>query len=287
MLFDAFRAEVFRILRSRSTVFFSVAFVPLMFAIGGVAFHIFTSAKGGDVAAQLGLLGGSQEPVNLVEAFSFAAVNGANGVTQVFMLIIAATVYAGDYRWETWRLISARNDRISLILGKVGAVKLLALVTMGLFLLASLVFFVAQALTTGRPLSFTATDGELGRTILLALLSFLRIVQYGLIALLTAVATRSLLASLFVPFALGFGQSILGSLPVMMLLGLRPDSWTAQLLLPGLAYDTLKNAVSAGADQSVMDQSAILPAAVSLALWIALPLAGAIALFIRQDIAKE
>ena len=36
-----------------------------------------------------------------------------------FVLIGAATIYAGDYRWETWRLISARNTRSNLLAGKV------------------------------------------------------------------------------------------------------------------------------------------------------------------------
>ena len=38
----------------------------------------------------------------------------------MFVLIGAATIYAGDYRWETWRLISARNSRVNLLLAKSG-----------------------------------------------------------------------------------------------------------------------------------------------------------------------
>lgn len=287
MLFDALKAETYRILRNRMTILFSVILVPLLFAIGGVAYHMITESKGGELAEKLGVDIVSRQPVNIAEAFLFAADEGANGATLVFMLIAAATVYAGDYRWETWRLISARNDRTSLILGKVGTVKILALAGMGLFLISSVVFLMAQATIYGRPMSFSLGGAEAGDAVLLAILSFVRIIQFGLVALLTAVLTRSLLASLFVPWALGFGQSILGQLPVMMLLGLKPGDWSAQLMLPGLAYDTLKGQVVPGITNIPGVENAMLPALAGLALWTALPLALAILWFRRQDLSKE
>lgn len=288
MLFDALWAETYRILRNRLAVLFSVVLVPVCFALGGVGYHLISESKGGELAAKLGITAVATQPVNMAEALTSAANHGANGATLVFMLIAAATVYAGDYRWETWRLISARNDRTSLILGKVGTMKLLALSGLGLFLIASLIFFAAQAVIYGRPTSFAMTGGEAGDALLLALLSYIRIIQFSLVALLTAVLTRSLLASLFVPWALGFGQSILGSLPVMMLIGLQPGSWTAQLLLPGLAYDTLKTIVTPGITRVAPGvQDALLPALTGLALWTLLPLVLAIVWFRRQDLSKE
>ena len=66
----------------------------------------------------------------------------------------AAAVYAGDYRWETWRLISARNGRPWLILGKIGVMKVLAMIAMLAMLIAAFIFFVTQALVAGRPMIF-------------------------------------------------------------------------------------------------------------------------------------
>ena len=128
---------------------------------------------------------------------------------------------------------------------------------------------------------------EASHTLLIWLLSYVRVVQFGLLALLTAVVSRSLMASLFVPWALGFGQGILGSLPVMMMLGLKPDGWPAQLLLPGLAYDTLKAAVIPGLARLPMDSSPVAAAVTGLALWTLVPLVVAILLFQRQDLSKE
>ncbi len=288
MLFDALAAETYRLLRNRLTVFWSVLFVPLMFAVGGVIYHLVNKAQGDPVAAAVGLpTTGAGSPLDLAEALTFGANHGANGALMTFMLIAAATVYAGDYRWETWRLISARNDRTSLILGKVGTMKLMAIAATAAMLVSAFVFHLAQALIFERPPTFGLSAGEAGDAALLWLLSYIRLVQYGLVGLLTAVATRSLLAALFVPWALGFGQSILGAPPVMMLLKLHPDGWPAQLLMPGLAYDTLKNLVAPGSARVMTTDAALWPALASLALWCVIPLAVALLLFRRQDLSKE
>jgi ABC-2 type transport system permease protein len=288
MLADSVFSEAYRFTRNRMQVFLSVLLVPILFAIAGTAFHILTKSKGDPMAAKAGIAGmASVTPVNLAEALTFGANHAANGVLLVFMLVGAATVYAGDYRWETWRLISARNDRTFLILGKVGVVKLMALGASLAFILSAFVFYIAQAVVYHRPITFQLEGGDLGHFVLLWLLSYIRIVQYGLIALLAGVMTRSMMAAVFTPWALGFVQSILGAAPVMMILGLKPDGWGAQLLLPGLAFDTLKTAVVPMIVNVPFTDPPVTKAIVSLALWCLVPLVAAIAWFQRQDLSKE
>lgn len=285
MLVDALKSEAYRVSRNRTAVFCSVLLTPLLFIIGGVAFHIITKTKGDALAAKASLPAEmGNQPVNLADALGFTATYGANGVLLAFMLLAAATVYAGDYRWETWRLISARNGRPWLILGKVGVMKALAMIAMLAMLIAAFIFFISQAVVTGRPMAFDLTDFDLGRFLLLWLLSLIRIVQYGLIALLAAVVSRSLLAALFVPWALGFAQSILGG-PLLPLIGWAPTDWASQLLLPGLAYDTLKAAVSPG--PMPLPEGVVMKAITSLTLWCVVPVAASIAWFQRQDLSKE
>jgi ABC-2 type transport system permease protein len=283
MLADALWSETYRLTRNRTIVFLSVFFVPLLFAAGGVAFHFMNKTRGDALAAQAALPGGmGGQPVNLADAFGFAAAHGANGAVLVFMLIAAATVYAGDYRWETWRLISARNARWRLILGKIGVMKLAAVATMAAFLVASMIFFLAQAFIAGRPLTFDVSDMNAGGVSLTALLSYIRIVQYGLVALLAAVVTRSLLAALFVPWVLGFAQSIIGGPIVLAGWG---EMWTSQLLLPGLAYDTLKATLEGGMGAPTAATAS--RSVIGLALWCVIPTAAAVAWFNRQDLSKE
>ena len=284
LLFDAVFSEAYRLTRNRMTVFWSVLFVPVLYFFGGIAYHIITKAKVPElppgIAERMG-----QEPVNIAEGLMTGAGMGANGAILVFMLIGAATLYAGDYRWETWRLISARNSRTNLILGKVAVFKLLALAGMIAFLIASVLNSVSQAVVFARPLGFDMDGAGVGQFLLLWLLSWVRIVQYAMLALLTATLTRSLLAALFVPWVVGFAQSLFGG-PGLALLGWNPQDWLPHLILPGLAFESLKAAIQQGGENPAAN-ALVVKALTSLALWTLIPLAGAIAWFRVQDLSKE
>lgn len=284
LLADSIASEAYRLTRNRMAVFWSVLFVPLLFMVGGVAYHLITKAKTVEMTSKLNLpLSMGHAPLNLADALTIGAAWGANGAILVFTLIGAATLYAGDYRWETFRLISARNSRMNLILGKVAVFKLLALGAMLAFLIASVVFHLSQAIVFERPLSFQFGGAELGQFALMWILAWVRIIQYAMLALLTATLTRSLLAALFVPLVVGFAQSLIGG-PGMSLLSWSPQDWQSQLILPGLAFETLKAAIQQSADPT---GGLIFKALVSLALWTLVPLIGAIAWFNRQDLSKE
>ena len=285
MLADAVRSELYRLIRNRTAVFWSVLFVPLMFSVGGVIFHMVSKDRNAEMAGSVSLPGGlaADAPVNLMDGLAVSLGAVANGGILVFTLIAAATLYAGDYRWETWRLISARNSRVNLLLAKIAVLKLTALATMSLFLIAGLVFSVGEAIVYGKSLGIDADGFDAGQFVLLILLGWVRVVQYAMIALLAAVVTRSMLATLFIPLALGFAQSLMGG-PGLALLNWNPADWQTQLLLPGLAYDTLKTVIRGIPGQP----EGLMPKAVaSLTLWTLVPLAGAIAWFNRQDLSKE
>jgi len=286
MLVDALKAESYRFSLNRVLVFVSVLLTPLLFALGGALFHWVTKTNGEKAAKAANLtVTVPSEAVNLGDAFGFAASGCANGFVLICVLIAAATIYAGDYRWETWRLISARNDRTSLILAKVGVVKIIAIVSSLFFLIASVIFGLTQALVYQRGLTFSIAGGELGGIGLTWLLSYVRIVQFTLVGLLAAVMTRSLLAALIAPWALGFLQSIFGQI-APPLLGMDTGGWTMQLLLPGLAYDTLKAAVE-GPLEAPLTAAVVWKSLIGLGLWTVVPLVAALAWFNRQDLSKE
>ena len=203
----------------------------------------------------------------------------------LFVLIGAATLYAGDYRWETWRLISARNSRTNLLLAKLAAVAGLALAAMALMLVASLAENLIKAGVFNRQLTFSMTGEMAGQFLAFTGLSWLRILQFTMMGMLAAVVTRSLLAALFIPLVVGVAQFF--SPQMLMSMGVMPDAWLAVLINPGAAVDTVKVMAEGGPGAAALPDGIAIKAWVSLALWTFGPLAAALAWFPRQDLSKE
>ena len=144
MLVDAIRAEGFRLSKNKTALFWSLAFVPIIAVVIGAVTNFVL--KGSETK----ILGDTKMPPEIREALTRgtldmgdalvqAAAGLANPLVLLFVLIGAATIYAGDYRWETWRLISARNSRVNLLLAKLAVVAVLALAAMGFMLVASVI----------------------------------------------------------------------------------------------------------------------------------------------------
>lgn len=290
MLADAVRSEAYRFTKNRMAVFWSVGFVPVLFLAIGVAVQMFTKARMTEMQRalppELTAEGGPmamQGVLDLGAALVSQSADFANPIILLFVLIGAAIVYAGDYRWETWRLTSARNSRPYLLLGKVAVVLGVVLAAFVAWLVFGLIGEMLKAAIFGRPLGFTLDGDQVGRLFALSAAMILRTMQFTMIGLLAAVFTRSLLATLFVPMVVAVGQFFL--MQAMPLLGWDATDLQAQLLIPGLAADTLK-ALFEGSQPTAPD-GLIWKAWLSLLLWTAVPLAAAVAWFNRQDLSKE
>jgi ABC-2 type transport system permease protein len=282
MFADAVSAESLRFLRNRSTVFWSVLFVPIASLVISTISVLVMRANTQDMAELVAQLGAGGAPVDLGELLPSLAVGLANPAMLLFLTIGAATLYAGDYRWETWRLITGRNTRLNLMAGKVAVLALTTVAAMLVMLVMSIVNEVIKAAVFERPLAFSVDGDIAGQFLGLFGLSWLRLMQFTMIALMMAVLSRSLLAALFTPLALGAAQAI--GAPMFLGMGLMPDGWTTLLLLPGTAFD----AIVAVIQQEMGAPTEALPKALlGLALWTAVPLSLALWLFNRQDLSKE
>lgn len=286
MLADAVRAESYRLSRNRTALFWSVLFVPLIGLVMSVGAFVFTKINADDLAGKLPPeLALSSAPLNMAEVLTRSVGEFANPAILMFVLIGAATLYAGDYRWETWRLISARNRRTNLITGKLIVVAALILAATLAALVSDLTAGLIQALVFERSLAFQMSGEGWADVALLALLNWARILQFTLIALLAATVTRSLLAALFVPLAIGIGQFFLPNILAPM--GISPDGWLTPLASPGLAVEMLATAIRGGMPAAALPDHAILKGVLSLLAWTVLPFAAAVAWFNRQDLSKE
>lgn len=290
MLVDAIRAEGFRLSKNRTALFWSLLFVPIIsLAIGAVTNFVL---KGSETK----ILGDEKMPAELkaalgrgtldmADALVTAAGNLANPLVLLFVLIGAATLYAGDYRWETWRLISARNSRVNLLLAKLVVVAVLALAAMGFMLLGSVLENLIKAAVFERTLTFALTGEAAGRFVGFFGLSWLRIIQFAMMGMLAAAVTRSLLAALFVPLVFGIAQfftpQMLGPMGVM------PDAWLSILVNPGASIDAIQATIAGGERAAALPDGLLLKAWVSVSLWTLVPLAGALAWFRKQDLSKE
>jgi ABC-2 type transport system permease protein len=267
-------------------VFWSIVFVPvisLVLAIGGFLF--LQSKMDGAIQTLPPELKLNARAVDLGQSLVDAAGALAHPAVLAFLLIGAATVFAGDYRWETWRLITARNSRPNLIMGKAGAVKLLTLAGLALLLVASMGADVAKGLIFGRSFAFGFGGDEARSFGLLALLSYVRAVQFLLLSLLAATVTRSLLAALFVPLVIGVGQFFLAKMSPLF--GWQMGDWATMLLFPGEGYELLKVLVQGGMEAALVPAGAAWRALTGLALWSFAPFFLALWWFQRQDLSKE
>lgn len=281
MLADAIRSESHRFWLNRSAVFWSVLFAPLAGLILTVFGYFMIQQRTGDLEnvqlpPELTGVGGV---LDLGPALVQQAGGLANPAILAFVLIGAAVIFAGDYRWETARLTLARNSRSNLILGKVGVVKFLTIAAMLAYLASAMGAEVIRAAMFERTLAFTMTGAQAGDMALLFFISYVRVMQFLMLSLFAAVLTRSLLAALFLPLAVSIAQFFLSQFAPLF--GLEPTTWLAHLLMPGLAFDSLKAAIIENQD------TLVLKAVVSLAAWLLLPFGAAVAWFQRQDLAKE
>ena len=285
MLADAIRSESYRLTRNRTVLSWSLIFVPVILLVGTIVSAVFDSKverMGEQLPPQVTAAAGV---LDLGAALVSAAGQLANPALLAFLLIGAATIFASDYRWETWRLITARNSRPNLIMGKAGAVKLLTLAGLALLLVASMGADVAKGLIFGRSFAFGFGGDEARSFGLLALLSYVRAVQFLLLSLLAATVTRSLLAALFVPLVIGVGQFFLAKMSPLF--GWQMGDWATMLLFPGESYEVLKVLIKGGMETALLPAGVGWRAVTGLALWSFAPFFLALWWFQRQDLSKE
>lgn len=283
MLLDAFRAEFYRLFKNRVLIFWTLGFVPLILTIGGiaVAWHFTSKMKSmqPDLADSAPIAGS-----DLASPIISLAGHVSNIGTLAFLLIGAATLFACDYRWETWRLISARNSRPNLLGGKLLVLALMIVIAAVALLVAGLIILLAANGFEGKSVNLAFTGAQLGELTSLIALGVARLLQVLLLALVAAVLTRSLMATLFVPIVISIAQSF--TQQALFFLQIPPTDWRAIFISPGLAVDHLKGAIQGGLPPAMGDSLTNLSLG-SLALWIVLPLVVAFALFQRQGMSKE
>lgn len=283
MLFDALRAELLRFSRNTPVWFWSLLVIPVGTAIVGIFFRQFLfdqfQKAEADLPARLEQM--ADTPLNLGALLTDQASQLAGVNLLAFFLLGAAAIAAADYRWETWRLIRPRNSRINLVLGKALAIAAIAIIPLLLFLLCELVAQIITASLEHRTITLGMDAKLFATSLAMVLVSWFRIVQVGLLALVAGIATRSLFGGFVIPVAFAVGTFMVQRMLVG--LGWTHEEWRTLLLFPSAAYETLQTFLAHG---PVTTASAT-KSATGLLLWISGLSALAVWLFQRQDLSKE
>lgn len=282
MLTDAVAAEAFKLQRNFRILFWGFLFIPLLALAAGL-FSEFVLEGQLPPEARAASADLAQQGLN-------AFRDAASPLTILFALIGAAVLFAGEYRWETWRLMAPRNTRVNHLAGKVVVFAVASLATVLLTGLAGLLAGLVGGLATGGGVEWNAGEGYFGRLLGYAGLAWLMLLQAGAVAALAGVATRSIMAALMVPIGLGIAQAVLHAQTAMarMVEPSEVEAWRL-LALPSMSGDLIRAWLGG---QMMLPGQAVTPAIALTALacllaWLAAGFGGAVALFRWQDLSKE
>ncbi|PTS84522.1 MULTISPECIES: ABC transporter permease [unclassified Caulobacter] len=274
MFANAIAAERFRLLRDRSTLFWGFIFAPLV--------GFFLSIAGDIFLRQLAKKPLTGMPLDLVGQVLKALGSGASVFPALFLAIGAAAVLAGDYRWETWRLLTPRNSRPHLLGAKlvvVGEAILWNLVlTVGLTLLAG----VIGASIAGKTLVVSGSGAGLGQIAGVFAVTWLEAMTLASLAAVIAVIARSPMGAVVAVVVVRFVQTILAA----GLGAMAPEPTWKTLAIPAYSADLLRGFLAAP-NHAGLETGPVGVALLVLLAWAAALAGGAILLFQRQDLTRE
>ena len=271
MLADAVAAEFAKFLRQRGGLFWGFCAVPLVV----LAFNLV-----------LDTWIGTRTPVPVALDLGRQVVNalglGGNNLFQIFFIAGAVAIFSGEYRWETWRLLTPRNSRANLLIAKfvvyagLAALSLLALALAGAVHTLYAAILGAQIALPGPAFApqaigtFLASWGEL--------------LVLGFVAALIATLTRAMIGPLIATISFAFAQSM-----AMLVLGAATAKLHWFAAFPGLSAWYVRAWITGAeiAPGIYPDAARALPAALFVTGWIGVLAAAALAAFQHQDLTRE
>jgi ABC-2 type transport system permease protein len=276
MMTEAFRAEWLKLTKNRWATFWAWGFVPMLTLVFGVLLETFSRATPG------GAVLGYAAPVS-------AGLDGLGGYGNIFFRLFpiagAATLFAGEYRWETWRSILPRNERTTIMLAKLCVFASAGSISILLCGVAGFLTGLYDGALLG-VLNWPAVGaGEVILSFIVAFAaSFLQLMATAGVVMLVAVLSRSMIAAIIASFSVFLAAELLTAF-----LRLRMVSANEIMaFLPNVAGDALRQMAAAiRGDPDALGLHLALPGAGALILWCIILSTAGIALFRRQDLSRE
>ena len=271
MLADAFFAESYKFLRMRSTLFWGFGAAPLGYLLFNLALDTWLSLR-------LHMPAEGETGRAMVQALGL----GGNAFFQIFFAAGASSLFAGEYRWETWRLLTPRNSRLNLLLAKFLVYAVASAATLVALAAAAVIHTVYAALLFGHMPTLGAGFAAPVAGVFLA--SWADVLVLGAFVAIIAIASRAANGALMAGICFAFAQGIAMALV---------HPWDAPLrwyaALPGMDAYLLRAWASgdAIAPGIFADPARVLPAALILLAWIVLLTGAALVRFQRQDLPRD
>jgi ABC-type transport system involved in multi-copper enzyme maturation permease subunit len=282
-MLDSLSAETLKLTRHKAT-WFLVWLYPILFLALFLISIAIGFAHSGDPA----------KPVTAATWIAQTAIIWKLPTQTIGRFLIAAyvaVVFAGEYGWNTWKLIVPHRARASLIAAKFATIVLLFAAALSLTAGISILFTWLEGVVTGHPapagISAAALVQAHARTALAGLAPFL----FTLASIsLAAVLTRSMVAALVIGIVVTMVEQLLVNLGPLLYVYAPGLVWALFHALPGYHLANLTSWIAEGSARSIAfpDRGIVaLPWTISLgvaAAWTAALTAATFATFRGQDI---
>jgi ABC-2 type transport system permease protein len=266
---NAISAEIFKLLRNRWSFLWAFAAMPAFALLSGLAEETITRAYVGDPLPY----------ANPVFNAYMGLGSMQSSIFQIFAIVGAAILFAGEYRWETWRAILPRNARTSIMLAKLAVFAIAIAASIIACGLARFLVGLYDAGLTGE--ADWPPSPWLGLLIGFAS-AFLQVMVTAALVMLVSVVTRSMMAAIVATLV------VLVALDIATIRIRLPDAdlWVAAL--PNFASRSLSQlGMAEMGDIDAIGTHLAAPGAAAMLAWIVVLAGAALVLFHRQDLSRE
>jgi ABC-2 type transport system permease protein len=282
-MLEALSAEALK-MRGHKATWFLVWIYPI------VCSAILLLAMGGKLAGIDGPE--TQDAADWIEDTAIIWYLPGNSFGRYLISAFVAVIFAGEYGWNTWKLIVPHRRRVSLIAAKYALVLILFAVTFVLTALLTTILSYADNMVNGEPIPAGVTAAAVWEAQWKgALASVLPILTALGIASFAAVLTRSTIAALVIAIVVTTIEQIIFNFGPVLSMNFSPAVISGLFhALPGYHLENVGEWISDGKALEVelaRIGTVALPLATSLgvlAAWIAALAGGTFAVFGRQDI---
>lgn len=272
MILAALSSELFKLTHNRWSMISAFGLMPAFTLLAGLLEQVFGHFFAGDLIPYAAPL---EESLLGLGAIS-------PSIAQLGAIVGAAILFGGEYRWETWRAVLTRTERVPIMLAKMIAFAIAAGVSILLCGAARFAVGLVDAALTGGAVWPKAG----GLAIILAHLlgfaaTFLQVMATGACVMLVSVMTRTMTAAIVAPVILLVTGEILS-------IRYYAGSDLLGVIFPNIAGAGVRQLGQALlGDHDVLLPHLALPGAALLLVWFALFFGLALAAFVRQDLSRE